>query len=947
MHVLFIVTFGLILSSCGGGSSSGGSSGGGGGTLTVTMPVPGNGATNVSLTPLIQLNTSLPVATVPSNSVVLRQGGSIVNTTTTVSGNVITVTVVGSLQANTQYQLSVTNQLVSTSGVAATPATFSFTTSASATFVVSVLSPASGAGVSALSSQIQLQAGSAFLSAANVLANVQVAKGGVSVTLPTPVLSNNNTTATFTLTNLLASSSTYTITIIGGSSGIQSAAQTTMAGNVTSTFNTNPLAFTFSTGALNMDMAMSGDGINWMVDMLATSFMQFIPSGTNVLMLGNRGAVSTPSASLFSSYQIQKFPTATNQIINQYATNGSGTIVGVGGTAGTGIVVYSTNNGVSWNQLTLSATQTIMQVSFGNGIFVALDNAGNAYNSANGISWSGATATGLGAGATLPNMAFANGFFVAVTSAATGINFSSANGTTWTAGTATAVASTSLVYGTISGINYWVIGQSTGAIAYQVVATNTAPTGAWTQVATVTGANAVTKMIIANNLLVYGVNTTGQIAYSSGTGGAPTAVTAVATTPLGVTNVNGLAFGGTNGTTFVAVGNNGNIAVSTTSIATWAAATITLPTPLQGSVLAAAGLNVQTGVIYLGNNTFITGGANSVVLTSTNGGTTWTYPANPPSTPGNAITSGNLTINGVVTPVQITVGNTGSIYYSTNNGSTWTAATSNTIQNLNAVACGIENGIGICVAVGAAGTVIYSTNASTWTVATSGTAQALNAIAFGNGAFVAVGAAGAITSSLNGTTWSATTVSANAYNAITYGLNGSTPTFVAVGAAGQISYNITSTASSIGTFVSVTVSASAYGAVSSGTVNGIFNFIAVGVAGQVSRSLDGVNWTSITVGAGVNNSVTNSPTLWMISSAAGGASTSIYTSPDGLNYTAVTLPATATVSAANYFAGYANPFVITTTLGTGVYATANPSNTSSWTNYLGLQGLVFNKLIGI
>ncbi len=481
MHVLFIVTFGLILSSCGGGSSSGGGGGGGGGgALTVTMTSPSNGATNVSRTTTIQLSTSLSVTTVPSGSVVLQQvGGGVVSSSITAGGTSITISPSSTLNANTQYQVLVNNQLVSTSGVAVTPVTFTFTTGSDSSFTVSIASPGNLASVSPIQSTIVLQAGSPFLSAANVLANVQLETlDGTQITLPTPVLSSNNEIATFTLTDRLASSSTYTLTVIGGPSGIQSSTGTTIIGNEVSIFNTNALAIAFGTLALNADLAVSGDGINWVVDMLAMSVQQIMVSGSNVLMLGNQGAASSPSASLFSSFNMQRFYASTTaNVINEYATDGGSVIVGVGGTAGTGNITYSTNNGVSWQEIILGANP-LMEVAYGGGRFVALDNAGNAFFSTNGFVWSTSTATGLTAAATAPVLSYANGRFVAVTNAATGLNFSSPDGVTWTAGTATAVGASSIMFGTIAGTNYWVIGEVTGAIAYQSVAANAEPTGA-------------------------------------------------------------------------------------------------------------------------------------------------------------------------------------------------------------------------------------------------------------------------------------------------------------------------------------------------------------------------------------------------------------------------------------------------------------------------------------
>ncbi len=89
---------------------------------------------------------------------------------------------------------------------------------------------------------------------------------------------------------------------------------------------------------------------------------------------------------------------------------------------------------------------------------------------------------------------------------------------------------------------------------------------------------------------------------------------------------------------------------------------------------------------------------------------------------------------------------------------------------------GITHGDGIFVAVGAAGSIIWSGNGTNWQTSASGTDKELNDVAYGNGAFVAVGDNGTILSSTDAINWSARSSSVfQNLNAIAFG-NG---TFVA------------------------------------------------------------------------------------------------------------------------------------------------------------------------
>jgi hypothetical protein len=102
---------------------------------------------------------------------------------------------------------------------------------------------------------------------------------------------------------------------------------------------------------------------------------------------------------------------------------GGGVFVAVGNNAaGTGVVMYSTNSGQTWNAAIISstslATAPVYALAYGNGYFTAINDNGDAAYSTNGIIWSRSTATGPTVFGTNPYVNYAvyypttNTFFV-------------------------------------------------------------------------------------------------------------------------------------------------------------------------------------------------------------------------------------------------------------------------------------------------------------------------------------------------------------------------------------------------------------------------------------------------------------------------------------------------------------------------------------------------------
>ena len=253
-------------------------------------------------------------------------------------------------------------------------------------------------------------------------------------------------------------------------------------------------------------------------------------------------------------------------------------------------------------QTTLPANVTWAAVAYGGGSFVAVSYGGTsaAYSTNGGVTWTAATVPNASGYAAI---AFGNGTFVAVSNSSNAVAYSTNGGATWTASTAPATGGYT-------------------AIAY----------GGGTFVATAFGVNAVAH------------STNGGVTWTAAT----------------VPNASGYAAIAFGGTTFVAVSNNSTAAAySTNGGVTWTATT--MPN--------ASGYNA----IAFGNGTFVAmtvGAANHPAASySTNGGVTWTEsPSILPYHSYVSVAYGNGTF-------VATAQGTGSVISSTDGGVTWTLGT--------------------------------------------------------------------------------------------------------------------------------------------------------------------------------------------------------------------------------------------------------------------------------
>ncbi|MFK7910228.1 MAG: PKD domain-containing protein [Akkermansiaceae bacterium] len=106
---------------------------------------------------------------------------------------------------------------------------------------------------------------------------------------------------------------------------------------------------------------------------------------------------------------------AGKYVITGYDWNGSAWVA----------TAFHSNDGKAWSNVTVPALESMNDVAFGNGMFMAVGDSGNVMYSSDGVSWTAGTATGS---ENLDGVAFANGEFIAV-----GDNkvYATSNGVSW------------------------------------------------------------------------------------------------------------------------------------------------------------------------------------------------------------------------------------------------------------------------------------------------------------------------------------------------------------------------------------------------------------------------------------------------------------------------------------------------------------------------------------
>jgi hypothetical protein len=400
-------------------------------------------------------------------------------------------------------------------------------------------------------------------------------------------------------------------------------------------------------------------------------------------------------------------------------TYGNGRFVAVGER---GSVVVS-SNGVDWSAHPLRAQARTRSIAFGNGVFVAGADS-SIVTSTDGVTWAARLNR---IEASFPTVAFGNGRFVA--GAANDV-LTSTDGLEWQHAVLppTVPAYFSAIAfgnGTFVAIGWSAVWKSTDGVT-------------WLRVSTVPTAE-VEDIAFGNGLFVV-VGEAGAI-YTSPDGNTWTSRDSeVSNRLIDVTYGNGR---------FVAVGTRGRI-ISSGNGTSWRRENSGAPDRLEGVTFA--------------NGVFVAVGENGTILSSPNT-TEWTKRSVGVTRDLDGMAMGNGMI--------VVAGKGGSIVTSSD-GSNYVQRTSGTPNDLH----GVGWADNLFVAVGEPETIVTSPDGVQWTAAHLSTNSSLKAAAKGNGTWVAVGTGGMLLTSSDGAAWTRReSYTLNDLNSVAYG-NG---LFVVVG----------------------------------------------------------------------------------------------------------------------------------------------------------------------
>jgi hypothetical protein len=432
--------------------------------------------------------------------------------------------------------------------------------------------------------------------------------------------------------------------------------------------------------------------------------------------------------------------------------------------------------------------------------------------------------------------------------------------TAWTSGTPV-----SAIYNATTGV-IGVVGASGkfATTTDGVTWTNQAGLAAstWSTTSTVGGAFALTTATISSVTYFAVVSTTGIIATSVDAGVTWTANTALqtavgGTTPQTYTRISGLyipsssTFASSSVVTMLSYGAQGMSAWSADGGSTWSVigGPSQATTQFVNQKISVSPNNVVSNIAWNGT-LFMAVGAYSAATSYD--GVNWTPRVNGLRTKWSANNVASSTLYSVAygAGTWVVGGYNSKVYTSTDNGATWTYQNSLFASSTTTLVNVMTYGNSRFVLAGSAGRTAYSTdNGVTWTIVASGLgAGALfSGGTFGNSKFVVGGASGNLATSPDGITWTSYTA---AVTATTFGTNTirgvawSGTKFVVVGGTGQV---LTSPDGVTWTYQGglVTALANNPSSINAVTWTGT-EFVAVGPVNTVATSSDGITWTDRT-----------------------------------------------------------------------------------------------------
>ncbi|MBI5483048.1 MAG: hypothetical protein HY888_01135 [Deltaproteobacteria bacterium] len=441
---------------------------------------------------------------------------------------------------------------------------------------------------------------------------------------------------------------------------------------------------------------------------------------------------------------------------------GNGTYVAVG-SAGT--ILITPDGGATWPQKTSGTTKDLKAVAFGNNTFVAAGNSGTiCFSTDNGLTWQVAVSNVT---KDLYNITYGNSLFVAV--GYSGTIITSPDGVTWTKRT--------------SGLEndfYWTnelrgISFDSASGTFTAVGSAgtylTSPDGiTWTSKRKGT-TNTLSDVIYANNTFVT-VGAMGTVLTSPD--GKSWSDRSIVTPGINLT-LSGIAYGNS---LFAAAGQSYNTSAYQATNVVYVSAD-----GISWTQKTAPGTTALANIAF-GNNTFVAGGANGIIVSSSDNGDTWSSRTSGIAGKITGITYGNGTfvaVSEVETQPTFNpfVPSLPGVPLTSSDGITWTKQSFGGSYNIY----GVTFGNGLFVAVGSSGAILTSPDGITWTQQASGTGNLLVGATFGDNIFMVVGQNGSVFVSADGVTWSPRESGTSTY---LYRAAWGNTKFVAVGYLGTI-----------------------------------------------------------------------------------------------------------------------------------------------------------------
>lgn len=424
-----------------------------------------------------------------------------------------------------------------------------------------------------------------------------------------------------------------------------------------------------------------------------------------------------------------------------------------------GCIATSDDDGETWTTRTSGTTSQFNAVAFGNNTFVAIASTASATKySTNGIDWlsvTGITGTPL-------DITYTGSQFVAINTI--GGVFTSANGITFTAVTTTGITPAFTAASGITFSNgYYVIVGNTGQVAISQTSASASPTTWSTFVTAQTGTSNQLNEVFTflNNFYAIGgsqtvvkFNQSITPTFTSQTANIVGSLNSIAASPstLLIAGNTGAMASSTNGTTFTSRTNNNqtlngiafgnNTFVSVGNVANGSSYISTIAT--DGSVTRRVSGTTSSllGVKFLRSSFRVFGAAGTLVESSD--GISYTL-----RTFGSATDIRDISDNGTL---FVAVGNAGLIRTSPD-FITWTTQTSGTAQIIQSV----DFFNNTFVAVGNTGVILTSSNGTTWVSRTSGTTVNLNSVMYStrDSLWYVAGNSGVLLYSPDAITWTA------------------------------------------------------------------------------------------------------------------------------------------------------------------------------------------------